>query len=543
MRTRRHDAGAVRVPGDPLRPWGVRRGSAGLGTAAALGLLTLVATPQLRAQDDGARVFDPLNPTAGGTLSLEGLSPEDVVRIRAMLQRLEDDPAAVAAAAGAERDLDQREAMLGENVDAATAAGVDASNASAFEQRAAGRLDPVTEELVGTMTPEEAARVRESADEVAERAPGTLSSRVYGEYERERLDAVDEVYDAEARASLLAEAGGRDVDDKSCAIWLCLPVAFALPGCGVAHKAMYKRLLRGKSPLPSFSGCSEDRGDRGYGVRRGRIEIGETVTIGQRPPGMPGPETITARYEHGSCPNALRDDPHRLRRLTGRHDPDPMPPMWWRGGEYGPASGEAEELAALFDAEVRRLRDETGTEPADSEDLFAANTLGAYDESDEVEFDGDATNDMAAPVAGPNLPAFRAEYCAPVYGWSQAVRDGYAYGETIFTEIEPMPSWYDLRLDAWDPVGLALAEMPYPLDGSEPDPATGAPPPPDMDTVLRLRAAMLRREDVLERARAQVTGETPVDEPVRPETVDLPEAVEFDDASATDTGAPALVVR
>ena len=512
-----------------------RPAGAALGAFASLGVLALVASTDVRAQDAGAAAFDPLDPTAGGTLSLDGLEPADVVRIREVLRRLEEDPAAVAAAAGAERDLDHRQNMLESNVDAATAAGVDASDRDAFDRRAAGRLDAQTEALLPNMTPEQVTDLREAADEVAERAPGTSASRVYGEYERAQLDAIDGVYDAGARASLLAEAGGRDVDDKKCSIHLCIFAAFALPGCGVARKEMYKRVFRGKSPIPSFSGCSDDGGDRGYGVRRGTIKIGETVTIAPRPPGMHGPETITVSYDHGNCPNTLRDDPHRLRRLTGRHDPDPMPPRWWRNSRYGAVPGEAEALAALYDAEVARLRADAEALGDPAADRFEAAVAGAYAESDEVEFDGDASNDLADPVAGPNLAAFRAEYCAPAYGWSQAVRDGYAYGETIFTEKEPVPGWYDIRLDFWDFDSLAMAELPYPLP--QPDPTFGSADddPDSVDLALDLRARLLRREDVIERARALVSGEQPVDDPVRPEGTPLPVPVGVEPAAAAPT--------
>lgn len=43
-----------------------------------------------------------------------------------------------------------------------------------------------------------------------------------------------------------------------CAIWMCLPVGFAVPGCGAAHSAMIDRLLAFKGPVPSFGSCSVD---------------------------------------------------------------------------------------------------------------------------------------------------------------------------------------------------------------------------------------------------------------------------------------------
>lgn len=45
--------------------------------------------------------------------------------------------------------------------------------------------------------------------------------------------------------------------ENECAIWLCLPSGFA-DGCSGAHSAFKKRLLKGKSPLPNWSSCSED---------------------------------------------------------------------------------------------------------------------------------------------------------------------------------------------------------------------------------------------------------------------------------------------
>lgn len=42
-----------------------------------------------------------------------------------------------------------------------------------------------------------------------------------------------------------------------CAIWLCLPAAFAPAECSSPHRAFKKRVLKGKSPLPSMSSCKE----------------------------------------------------------------------------------------------------------------------------------------------------------------------------------------------------------------------------------------------------------------------------------------------
>jgi hypothetical protein len=44
------------------------------------------------------------------------------------------------------------------------------------------------------------------------------------------------------------------VDEADCAIWLCLPVGFP-SGCEAAKKAFKKRILKGKSPLPSLGSC------------------------------------------------------------------------------------------------------------------------------------------------------------------------------------------------------------------------------------------------------------------------------------------------
>lgn len=40
-----------------------------------------------------------------------------------------------------------------------------------------------------------------------------------------------------------------------CAIWLCAPGGFP-SGCEAAKKAMFKRIKKGKSPLPDFSSCA-----------------------------------------------------------------------------------------------------------------------------------------------------------------------------------------------------------------------------------------------------------------------------------------------
>lgn len=45
---------------------------------------------------------------------------------------------------------------------------------------------------------------------------------------------------------------------NECAIWLCLPAGFPGNECRAPHNEMIKRIKKGKSPLPSFSGCSID---------------------------------------------------------------------------------------------------------------------------------------------------------------------------------------------------------------------------------------------------------------------------------------------
>ncbi len=46
--------------------------------------------------------------------------------------------------------------------------------------------------------------------------------------------------------------------DDECAGWLCATIGFALPECRGSHKAMVKRVMRLKSPLPLFSSCSAE---------------------------------------------------------------------------------------------------------------------------------------------------------------------------------------------------------------------------------------------------------------------------------------------
>lgn len=51
--------------------------------------------------------------------------------------------------------------------------------------------------------------------------------------------------------------------EDECAIWLCAPAGFAVPECSGAHSAMHWRIRHHKSPLPSFSSCSEDLDSEG----------------------------------------------------------------------------------------------------------------------------------------------------------------------------------------------------------------------------------------------------------------------------------------
>lgn len=48
-----------------------------------------------------------------------------------------------------------------------------------------------------------------------------------------------------------------------CAIWLCMPAGFPGSECSAPHKAMLKRVKKGKSPLPSFSSCAVNSSSSG----------------------------------------------------------------------------------------------------------------------------------------------------------------------------------------------------------------------------------------------------------------------------------------
>ena len=55
--------------------------------------------------------------------------------------------------------------------------------------------------------------------------------------------------------------------EDECAGWLCITVGFAPPECSAPRRAMMKRLLRGKGPLPSFGSCSADGDSNGFDVQ------------------------------------------------------------------------------------------------------------------------------------------------------------------------------------------------------------------------------------------------------------------------------------
>lgn len=78
-------------------------------------------------------------------------------------------------------------------------------------------------------------------------------------------------------ASGLARAANQD----ACAGWLCMPFGYALPGCSDARSEAVKRMLEGKSPLPSFSSCSVDgKNDTSLNLRTGQASLGGGIKIG-----------------------------------------------------------------------------------------------------------------------------------------------------------------------------------------------------------------------------------------------------------------------
>lgn len=50
-------------------------------------------------------------------------------------------------------------------------------------------------------------------------------------------------------------AQAQAANQNECAIWLCLPFGFALPGCSAPRSAMLQRLFEFKGPAPAFSSC------------------------------------------------------------------------------------------------------------------------------------------------------------------------------------------------------------------------------------------------------------------------------------------------
>lgn len=58
-----------------------------------------------------------------------------------------------------------------------------------------------------------------------------------------------------ALSSVTVTTQAYSASESECAIWLCLPAGFP-SGCSSAKHAMYKRLKKRKSPLPSFSSCA-----------------------------------------------------------------------------------------------------------------------------------------------------------------------------------------------------------------------------------------------------------------------------------------------
>ena len=60
-------------------------------------------------------------------------------------------------------------------------------------------------------------------------------------------------------ALISAPAAHAGPSEDECAIWLCMPVGFSVPGCGDAFSAMKDRLKDLDPPLPSLSACTNGR--------------------------------------------------------------------------------------------------------------------------------------------------------------------------------------------------------------------------------------------------------------------------------------------
>lgn len=65
-------------------------------------------------------------------------------------------------------------------------------------------------------------------------------------------------------------------NQDECAIWLCITVGFALPECRPAHRAMVKRMLDFKSPVPGFGSCSADGNSNGFDAVYGDAALLDT---------------------------------------------------------------------------------------------------------------------------------------------------------------------------------------------------------------------------------------------------------------------------
>lgn len=62
-------------------------------------------------------------------------------------------------------------------------------------------------------------------------------------------------------ALFIAIPSARAASQNECAIWLCLPFGFSMPGCDKAFSAMIDRLREFRNAAPSFNSCSVDVDD------------------------------------------------------------------------------------------------------------------------------------------------------------------------------------------------------------------------------------------------------------------------------------------
>ncbi len=81
-------------------------------------------------------------------------------------------------------------------------------------------------------------------------------------------------------------APARAQSNDECAIWLCAPVGFVLPGCGGPLKAMIKRTATFKSPAPSFRSCEAEESGVSMSQRSG---IAAVMALEKRACVAPGP--------------------------------------------------------------------------------------------------------------------------------------------------------------------------------------------------------------------------------------------------------------